>query len=144
MLPPLPTGSETHSGVPPSCSSTSNAAVFWPSRRCGLTEFRSASGRRSTSSRTSRSASSKSPCTATTRAPQIWAWASFPRAIAPSGRTTARRIPARPQYAAADADVLPVDAQTAAVAPSSSAFDTATVIPRSLNDPVGLAPSYFR
>ena len=64
--------------------------------------------------------------------------------MAPSGRTTARRMPARPQYAAADADVLPVDAHTAAVAPSSSAFDTATVIPRSLNDPVGLAPSYFR
>ena len=53
-------------------------------------------------------------------------------------------MPARPQYAAADADVLPVDAHTAAVAPSSSAFETATVIPRSLNDPVGLAPSYFR
>ena len=52
-------------------------------------------------------------------------------------------MPARPQYAAADADVLPVDAHTAAVAPSSSAFDTATVIPGP-NDPVGLAPSYFR
>ena len=30
------------------------------------------------------------------------------------------------------------------VAPSSSAFETATVIPRSLNEPVGFAPSYFR
>ena len=39
--------------------------------------------------------------------------------------------------------MLPVEAQTAAVAPSSSALETATVIPRSLNDPVGLRPSYL-
>ena len=37
-----------------------------------------------------------------------------------------------------------MDAQTAAVAPSSSAFDTAIVMPRSLNDPVGFSPSYLR
>ncbi len=40
--------------------------------------------------------------------------------------------------------MLPVEAHTASVAFASSAFDTATVIPRSLNDPVGFAPSYFR
>ena len=40
--------------------------------------------------------------------------------------------------------MLPVEAHTASRAPSSSAFETATVIPRSLNDPVGFAPSYFR
>jgi hypothetical protein len=39
--------------------------------------------------------------------------------------------------------VLPVEAQTIAFAPSSAAFEIATVIPRSLNDPVGFAPSYF-
>jgi threonine synthase len=40
-------------------------------------------------------------------------------------------------YAAADADVLPVEAQMIALAPSSTAFATATTIPRSLNEPVG-------
>ena len=37
--------------------------------------------------------------------------------------------------------MLPVEAQTTASAPSALAADTATVMPRSLNDPVGLAPS---
>ena len=74
-------------------------------------------------------------------APWISACASFPSAIWPAGSTTAQTSPARAAYAAADADVFPVDAQTTALAPCSAAFDTATVIPRSLNEPVGLAPS---
>ena len=49
--------------------------------------------------------------------------------------------PARAEYAAADAEVFPVDAQITAEAPSSTAFVIAMVIPRSLNEPVGLAPS---
>ena len=40
--------------------------------------------------------------------------------------------------------MLPVEAQATALAPASSALETATVMPRSLKDPVGLAPSYFR
>jgi hypothetical protein len=59
----------------------------------------------------------------------------------PSGTITAPRSPARAAYAAADAAVLPVDAQTTASEPSATAADTATVMPRSLNDPVGFAPS---
>jgi len=47
-------------------------------------------------------------------------------------------------YAAADALVLPVDAQITAVAPSCTAFEMATVMPRSLKEPVGLAPSTLR
>ena len=39
--------------------------------------------------------------------------------------------------------MLPVEAQMTALAPSSTAFVIAIVIPRSLNDPVGLAPSNF-
>ena len=39
--------------------------------------------------------------------------------------------------------MLPVEAQTTAVAPSSTAFDTATVIPRSLKLPVGFAASHL-
>ena len=53
-------------------------------------------------------------------------------------------VPARPAYAAADAAVLPVEAQMTARAPSPRALDMATVIPRSLNEPVGLAPSNFK
>ena len=39
--------------------------------------------------------------------------------------------------------MLPVDAHTTALAPSSAALEMATVMPRSLNEPVGLAPSTF-
>ena len=62
----------------------------------------------------------------------------------PAGRITMLEMPALAAYAAADADVLPVEAQAMARAPSSIAFDTARVIPRSLNDPVGFMPSNFR
>ena len=86
-------------------------------------------------------ASSKFPRTGTTRAPWMSACASFPVATWPSGMTTAQINPARAAYAAADAEVLPVEAQITALAPSSTAFDIASVIPRSLNDPVGLSPS---
>ena len=37
--------------------------------------------------------------------------------------------------------MLPVEAQMTALAPCSTAFDTAMVIPRSLNEPVGFMPS---
>src|SRR5438445_9639005 len=52
-------------------------------------------------------------------------------------------MPARAAYAAADADVFPVEAQINARTPRSIALETATVIPRSLNDPVGLSPSFL-
>ena len=52
-------------------------------------------------------------------------------------------MPARAAYAAADADVLPVEAQMMASAPSANARVTATVMPRSLNDPVGFWPSHL-
>src|SRR5690349_9743374 len=88
--------------------------------------------------------SSKLPETWSSRAPWTSAWASLPSAILPVGTSTAQVRPARAAYAAADADVLPVDAQMIALAPDSTALDTAIVMPRSLNDPVGLAPSIFR
>jgi hypothetical protein len=77
------------------------------------------------------------------RAPCIIACAILPRAIRPSGTRTIGVIPARVAYAAIDADVLPVDAHTTAFAPCSAASDTATVMPRSLNEPVGLTASTF-
>ncbi len=59
----------------------------------------------------------------------------------PSGTITAHLSPARAAYAAAEAAVLPVEAQTIASDPSLTAAETAQVMPRSLNDPVGLSPS---
>ena len=81
--------------------------------------------------------------TGTTRAPWISACASLPSAIWPSGITTPQVSPARAAYAAAEADVLPVDAQTTTLAPASTALVIAIVMPRSLNEPVGFAPSIF-
>ena len=40
--------------------------------------------------------------------------------------------------------MLPVDAQITALAPAPAAMLMATVMPRSLNEPVGLAPSTLR
>src|SRR5919198_2238855 len=51
--------------------------------------------------------------------------------------------PARAAYAAAEAAVFPVEAHTTERAPSASAFETTTVIPRSLKLPVGFAPSHL-
>ena len=53
-------------------------------------------------------------------------------------------IPARAAYAAAEAEVFPVEAHIIAFEPSSTAFETAMVMPLSLNEPVGFAPSNFR
>jgi hypothetical protein len=44
MLPALPTGRQWISGASPSASTISNAAVFWPSMRAGLTELTSSTG----------------------------------------------------------------------------------------------------
>src|SRR6185436_3811331 len=67
----------------------------------------------------------------------------LPIAIFPLGTSTAHVRPAFAAYAAADADVLPVEAHTTACAPSSAALEIASVIPRSLKEPVGFDPSYF-
>ena len=93
MLPALPTGMHSASSSPASASTISNAAVFCPSIRKSLTELTSEIGWRLTSSRTSFSASSKLPRSATTRAPCISAWASLPVAILPSGTITAHAQP---------------------------------------------------
>ncbi len=68
----------------------------------------------------------------------------MPVAILPSGTMTTPLSFARAAYAAALAAVLPVDAQMTACAPSRALLaETAQVIPRSLNEPVGFAPSIF-
>ncbi len=87
--------------------------------------------------------SSKLPCTCNSSALWAIAWASLPIAIFPSGTSTAALMPAWVAYAAAEAEVFPVEAQMTAFAPCSIAFETAMVIPRSLNEPVGFMPSNF-
>ncbi len=109
--------------------------------RCGLTELTTVIGAWFGRSRTMVRSWSKFPRTCSTRAPCISACASFPSAMWPSGISTTQANPARDAYAAADADVLPVDAHTTALAPSSTAMEMAIVMPRSLKLPVGLAPS---
>ena len=79
-----------------------------------------------------------------TRAPWIAACESLPSATAPFGTMTNARMPARDAKAAAEAEVLPVEAQMTAREPISSAFEMATVMPRSLKEPVGLNPSHLR
>src|SRR5439155_20828279 len=71
-------------------------------------------------------------------------WASFPAATPPAGTTTTARRPQRAAYAEADALVLPVEAHNSVCAPASRAFAVATAMPRSLNDPLGLRPSYLK
>jgi hypothetical protein len=78
-----------------------------------------------------------------TWAPWTMAWASFPDAILPCGTSTSGLTRARAAYAVIDADVLPVDAHTTASAPWPTATESATVMPRSLKEPVGLSPSTF-
>ena len=144
MLPALPTGRQCTSGASPRASTISNAAVFWPSMRKALTELTSETGSWSARSRASRRQSSKPPSTCSRRASCTTACASLPAAIRPCGTRTTQDSPAFTAYAAAEALVLPVEAQMTAFAPSSTAFEIATVMPRSLNDPVGLAPSTLR
>src|SRR6478736_4101468 len=121
MLPALPTGRQCTSGASPSASTTSNAAVFWPSSRSLLTELTSATGYSAASLRTISRQSSKLPSTWSSLAPCTSACTILPIAILPLGTITAQSRPAR-----------------------AAASVTATVIPRSLNDPVGLAPSTLR
>ena len=144
MLPALPTGSAWMSGARPIWSQISNAAVFCPSMRAGFTELTSAIGYCSAARRASSRQVSKLPSSCRIRAPCTVAWASLPSAILPWGTRTAQVIPARVAYAAADAEVLPVDAQITAFAPPARASVMATVMPRSLNEPVGFAPSILR
>ena len=52
-------------------------------------------------------------------------------------------VPRSRSKAAAEAAVFPVEAQMADRAPACTAWLMAAVMPRSLKEPVGLAPSYF-
>ncbi len=141
MLPALPTGRQCTSGARPSTSQISHAAVFWPTSRTGLTELTNVTGYSAAVLLASSRQSSKLPSICRILAPCMTAWAILPSAILPLGTSTAEVSPAFAAYAAAEADVLPVDAQMTALRPLASAYVMAMVMPRSLNDPVGFAPS---
>ena len=64
--------------------------------------------------------SSKLPRIWITTEPCIIACESLPSAILPSGISTKHAMPARAAYAAAAAEVLPVEAQMIAIAPAST------------------------
>ena len=65
-------------------------------------------------------------------------------AILPSGTSTTHSMPALAAYAAAAAEVLPVEPQITVWAPLALALVMAMVMPRSLKEPEGLSPSYLR
>src|SRR4030042_2204282 len=62
----------------------------------------------------------------------------------PLGTTTIVSNPNDAPYAAAEALVLPVEAQMIAELPASKALAIATTMPRSLKEPVGLHPSSLK
>jgi len=144
VFPPPPYGSVRTSGIPPSCSTISTAALDCPSMRSSFPPELTKSDPGSEASASARAnASPKVPSTSAIVPPTARTCTSFEEAIAPAGTTIRASIPARAAYAAADAAVLPVDAHTSRVTPRSSARDTASAIPRSLNEPVGFAPSHL-
>ena len=95
MLPALPTGSTCRSGASPIWSTISNAAVFWPCSRIGLTELTRATGNSLASARDMFRQSSKLPRTWMTSAPCMTAWAILPAAMRPCGTSTIGVSPAR-------------------------------------------------
>ena len=95
-------------------------------------------------SRTSRSASSKLPSMATTFAPYMKACASLPKAILPAGSSTMQAMPgARGVGGGGGGGIAGAGADHGLATPASTALEIATVMPRSLKEPVGLSPSYL-
>ncbi len=143
-MPALPTGMKWKSGASPSTSTTSKAAVFWPSMRSLLTEFTRCTGYLSASSR----AMLEAVVEVALHLQQL-------RVVGDRLAELAHRdLALRYQHRGRDAgvgrvgrrtlaDVLPVEAQITALAPCSMALETAIVIPRSLKEPVGFMPSNF-
>ena len=64
----------------------------------------------------------------------------FPKLMFPFGMKIIGSSPAADEYAAIDAEVLPVETQATRFIPNFTACATPQVIPLSLKDPVGLNP----
>jgi len=65
-------------------------------------------------------------------------------AIEPCGRRTQHLSPAAAEYAAAEAEVFPVEAHMTTWLSASTALEMAMVIPRSLKEPVGFKSLVFQ
>ena len=144
MLPALPTGTQCRSGARPSASQISNAAVFCPCSRNGFTQFTSVTDSARPGPARARASASKLPSTSSTRAPCTRVCAILPIATLPFGTRTAHVRPAFAAYAAADgAGVAGRGAHDRLRALLERLARWPASCPRSLNEPVGFAPSYF-
>src|SRR5918992_194761 len=136
---PAPTGTTIASGARPSCRWSSSANVVVPCRNQGVhaCEAYAADPAAETAAAVT---SCRDPSIGTTRAPYARICASLV-ADALAGALTSQTIPARAQYAASDAPALPEESMTARSTPYSRRALATTRLPRSLNEPVGRAPS---
>ena len=144
MLPALPTGMQWTSGASPSTSTISNGGGLLALDAVRVDELTRPPGSRSASLLASSRQSSKLPST----------WSSLRAVDQRLGELAEGDLALRDEHGAGEpgprrvgggaALVLPVEAQITAFAPSSTALVMAIVMPRSLNEPVGLAPSTLR
>ena len=113
MLPALPTGMQCTVGASPSASQISNAAVFWPSMRNGLIELTTVDAAALAELADEGQRLVEAPAHRhDLRAVDQRLGELAERDLTRRGCTTAASSPARAAYAAADAEVFPVDAQT--------------------------------
>src|SRR6267378_2398406 len=115
--------------------------VFLPSMRYGsLRVETSYQPSRSLCSATYLPQSEIKPFSLTTLAPNAWHSITLAEGVS-EGITMAAGSPAAAAYAASAPPALPAVGAAKAFAPSCLARDTAAVIPRALNEPVGFNPS---
>src|SRR5216683_4999352 len=131
----------TSGSFPPYCSHNSYPIVFLPSKRYGsLSVETSYQPSRSLCSATYLPQSEIKPFSLTTLAPNAWHSITLATGVS-AGITITAGSPAAAAYAASAPPALPAVGAANAFAPSCLARDTAAVIPRALNDPVGFSPS---
>src|SRR6266849_3562547 len=115
--------------------------VFLPSTRYGsLSVETSYQPSRSLCSATYLPQSEINPFSFTTLAPNAWHSITLAEGVS-AGTTMTAGIPAAAAYAASAPPAFPAVGAAKAFAPSCLARDTAAVIPRALNEPVGFNPS---
>src|SRR6266849_5629007 len=115
--------------------------VFLPSTRYGSFSVETSyQPSRSLCSATYLPQSEINPFSLTTFAPNAWHSITLAEGVS-AGITMTAGIPAAAAYAASAPPALPAVGAAKAFAPSCLARETAVVMPRALNDPVGFNPS---
>src|SRR5712692_10929383 len=131
----------TSGSFPPNCSHNSYPMVFLPSTRYGSFSVETSyHPSRSLCSATYLPQSEIKPFNLTTLAPKAWHSITLAEGVS-AGITMTAGSPAAAAYAASAPPALPAVGAASAFAPSCLARDTAAVIPRALNEPVGFSPS---